>query len=191
MNKSTFLIFVAIGLLAVGALLYFTSHDRVENKLIPLNEECSALEGEIQSLYQGRYNKAKELVPIVEKSLSHEKEKIAALTSAMNSVSSIKPGLSAEYMGAQNALSAALRPILTVQLPENADKLLVRLFDEMSTQENMIHQAMRKLQQAVKDFNIERQRPENRRLIDSGDYPKRDYFKASAEAQDAPDIKIN
>jgi LemA protein len=184
------IIAVIIGLLA------WTSYNGLTKADIAAEDSWSGVE----TAYQGRTDKVKNLMAIVKGAADFEKETLtevikarAAATSVTIDPSNIKPGDMAKFEAAQGQLTGALSKLL-VTVERYPDLKAVAAFRDFQAQyegiENRIQKARDDYNGTVKVYNTKiRKFPTN--LFNSMyGFEKREFFKAQEGSENAPDIEF-
>lgn len=175
------------------------------NKMVNLDENVEEMQGNIQTQLQARFDKINELMPSVQGIMDHESDvykDLAALRSnipgtnmdangnvTIKSNASIKDLESADAAG--NQIIRDLNVVMENYPELKSDQNMSDFMISVEGIENRISVARKNYNSAVKEYNTYiRSFPHN--LI-SGmfGFDKKDMFEASAQAQNAPQVKFN
>jgi len=171
---------------------------------IQQNEEAVfAAWGNVEATYQRRADLIPNLVETVKAYATHERETLQAVTEARAKVGQTtisqkdlsNPQALQQYQGAQGALSGALSRLLVVaeRYPDlKANQNFLDLQNQLEGTENRINVARQRYNEAVQRFNSSiRTFPGN--LTNSWllKLKRKEPFKASAGAEEAPKVRFN
>lgn len=195
MKKNKGLIII-IGLIIVLGLFSVTKY----NGLVNSEEKVELSYANVQSQLQMRFDKINQLVAAVDTSLSHESEvfkAVAALRSDTPGVYTdangniqIDPDLTINEMEAiENRLTEITTQINIAQeaYPDlKANQNVTALMDEISSTESQLNLARRDYNQAVSTYNTSLRKFPNNIFASMFNFDRKEPFKASEDAQNAP-----
>ncbi len=159
------------------------------NKLVGLDEQVKKSWANVENQLQRRIDLIPNLVETVKGYASHESEVLINVTKARASVAGA--GTPQEKIDANNQLTSALSRLLVVveKYPDlKANQNFMALQDELAGTENRISVERTRYNEAANAFNATRRKiPYS---LVAGSFPEAPYFKAAAEAKEAPKVKF-
>jgi len=170
------------------------------NTMVSLDESVSSSWGQVENVYQRRADLIPNLVNIVKGYATHEKETLegvinarAKATSTTIDASKLNASNIQQFQQAQDGLSGALSKLMVVveRYPDlKANANFRDLQAQLEGTENRISVERRKFNESVKQYNaFIRLFPKNIYANMFG-FEKKEYFKASAGSEKAPEIKF-
>ena len=158
--------------------------------------------GDIESSLQRRADLIPNLVETVKGYAKHERETLEAVISARARATSVQispkdlsdPAAMQQFQEAQGGLSSALARLMVVveQYPDlKANQNFLDLQHQLEGTENRINVARQRYNQAVEEFNAAiRKFPENLTNKFLLHLDRKEYFKAEAQAKEAPKVQF-
>jgi len=166
------------------------------------DEAVIAAWGDVEASYQRRADLIPNLVETVKAYAAHEKDTLTAVTEARAKVGSMQVGAEvlsnpqafADFQAAQGGLSSALSRLMVVveRYPElKANQTFLDFQHQLEGTENRINVARVRYNETVRIFNTSiRTFPNNLTNNLLTRLPRRESFKAEAEAAQAPKVKF-
>ncbi|MGV1098414.1 LemA family protein [Thiovibrio sp. JS02] len=166
------------------------------------DESVIAAWGDVEASYQRRADLIPNLVETVKAYAAHEKETLTAVTEARAKVGSMQVGAEvlnnpqafADFQAAQGGLSSALSRLMVVveRYPDlKANQTFLDFQHQLEGTENRINVARVRYNEAVRVFNTSiRTFPNSLTNSLLLHLPRREPFKAEAEAAQAPKVKF-
>lgn len=158
--------------------------------------------GDIESNLQRRVDLIPNLVATVKGYASHEKETLEAVINARSKATSVQlstkdlsnPAAMQQLQETQSGLSSSLARLMVVaeRYPDlKANQNFLDLQNQLEGTENRINVARQRYNQAVEIFNASiRKFPESMTNNFLLHLERKEYFKAAAEAKEAPKVKF-
>ena len=193
MKKSTIIILVVIGLVAIWGISGY-------NSLVSSDEEAQTKWADVETQYQRRADLIPNLVNTVKGYAAHESETLQAVVEARAKATSVSidpSNMSAEqianFQKAQDGVSSALSKLL-VTVEKYPDLKANENFKELQAQlegtENRISVARRDYNDASRQYNTSlRSFPKNI-LASLFGFEKRAYFEAQTGTEQAPSVQF-
>lgn len=172
------------------------------NTMQQLEEEVFAAWGDVESNLQRRADLIPNLVEVVKGYAKHERETLQAVIEARAKATQTQinvkelgnPEAIQKFQQAQDGLSSALSRLMVVveRYPDlKANQNFRDLQNQLEGTENRINVARQRYNQAVKEFNYSiRKFPNSLTNSLFLDLEKKEYFKAEAGAEKAPEVKF-
>ncbi len=187
MQKKSIIIVVIVGLIVLFGIGLVSAN----NSLVAMEAEVDGALANIDTNLQRRADLIPNLVNTVKGYASHEQEAIDSVTTARANLAGATTV--EEKSAADSALTTALNNLLVIveNYPDlKASANFTQLADELAGAENRIATARRDYNDAVQSYNTAiRKFPKN--LIASlFGFEKKDYFQASDNAQNVPNVNF-
>jgi len=172
------------------------------NRMVTLDEEVNASWGQVQNVYQRRFDLIPNLVETVKGYASHEEETFTAVVEARSKVGGVMnisdevlqdPEAFARFQQAQGELTGALQRLMVVseQYPDlKANQNFLALQDQLEGTENRIAVERQRFNEAVKNYNSYIRRFPQALVANMTGFDKKNYFEASGDAQAAPKVEF-
>ncbi|HAX72409.1 MAG TPA: LemA family protein [Firmicutes bacterium] len=188
MNKTTTIIVSIVAVLVIivgiGVSMY--------NGIISAEENVDAQFAKVETQLQRRFDLIPNLVSATQGYMEHEKE---VFTSIADSRSKLAGATTVnEKVEASNELEGALSRLLAIteNYPElKADAQFTALTDELAGTENRIAVERNRYNDEVKVFNAKIRRFPSSLIASMMGVEKRDYFEATAGAEQAPSVDFS
>ncbi|MDN4526307.1 LemA family protein [Fictibacillus fluitans] len=176
---------VPVLIIAVLVILFFTSYNGFVNSEEDVDQSYSQIETQLQR----RVDLVPNLVSTVKGYASHEKEVLKDISDSRARLAGAKSPQ--DEAQANDQLTGALSRLLVIQerYPNlKADKQFTQLMDELAGTENRIAVARRDYNEKVASYNKKVKRFPGALIAGIGGFDKKEYFKASANAQEPPKV---
>lgn len=189
---------VAVFVLVVSLLVVWRSY----NGLIERSESVNQQWSQVENVYQRRYDLIPNLVETVKGYASHERETLEAVTSARSKVGGVmnispdmlnNPQALEQFSQAQAGLAGALQRLMVVveRYPElKANESFLALQSQLEGTENRIAVERKKFNEVVQVYNVYIKKFPRVLIARLFGYTDRAYFKAAADAQEAPKVNF-
>ncbi len=172
------------------------------NTLVKLDETVKEKWGQVENVYQRRYDLIPNLVETVKGYAKHEKDTFIKVTEARSKVGGMlkvsdkvlqDPAMFNKFQQAQGELSSALQRLMVVveKYPDlKANQNFLALQDQLEGTENRIAVERRRFNEAAREYNIFRKRFPNIIIANMFGFNERPYFKSVEQAKTAPKVKF-
>lgn len=176
---------IIIAIVVVLGLIFVPSY----NKFVNLEENVDQSYAQVENQLQRRLDLIPNLVNTVKGYASHEKEVLTQISEARAKLA----GASGpeEQAAADSELSSALSRLLVVveNYPDlKANQNFTQLMDELAGTENRIAVARQDYNTVVADYNKQTKRFPGRLVASMFGFDEKEYFKADAAANEAPEV---
>mgnify|MGYP003147501108 FL=1 len=189
------IIIVALVLLA-GAWLA-----KVNNELVPLEENVSAQWGNVESSYQRRADLIPNIVNTAKGYAEFEQETLIKVTEARSEATSIQidpsnitPEQLQQFQQAQSGLTSALSRLLAVfeRYPDlKANENFKELINELERTENRINVERNRFNDTARIFNTEIKKFPTNFAAGILGFDEKIYFQADEGSEDAPEVEFD
>jgi LemA protein len=171
------------------------------NSMVEKQETVETSWSQVMNVYQRRADLIPNLVNTVKGMSNYEQSTLTAVTSAQMGVSRIKADESTykdadklqSYMQAQNQLSMAVRPFMTMvqQMPNlQANQGFMQLMEQLEGTENRVSTERSKFIASVQEYNTYIRKMPNTLFAGMFGFAKMKNFEADQKAQTAPEVKF-
>lgn len=191
MKKSYLIIGGIVGFLLIIFLMYRNSY----NTAVGLQENVDEKWSNVQSAYQRRADLIPNLVEVVKGAANNEKEILTKVTQARAGI----VGIGDDIQNAKNpqqlemagrkintAINLAFEAYPAIRSTENFQGLQVQL----EGTENRINRERDLYNESIKDYNSHIRGFFNSMFLSRAEFPKKEGFKASKGAENAPNVKF-
>ncbi len=197
-----------MGCAVVGAIVVFFIVVSVAviwksyNGIIERGESVSQQWSQVENVYQRRYDLIPNLVETVKGYASHERETLTAVTEARAKVGGVMnmspdmlndPQALERFSQAQAGLAGALQRLMVVieRYPDlKANENFLALQSQLEGTENRIAVERKKYNEVVQVYNVYVKKFPRVLIARLFGYGERAYFKAAADAQEAPKVSF-
>jgi LemA protein len=199
MRRSTIIVLVLVGVVAVSGLTCVSSY----NRLVALDQAVSAQWSQVENVYQRRADLVPNLVETVKGAANFEKDTLTQVTQARAQVGQVAVGKDVindpqalrRFQQAQDQLSSALSRLLVVseRYPElRATQNFRDLQAQLEGTENRITVERQRFNEAARAFNTKRNSFPTVMLAGffGARFAEKAYFQAQAGSQNAPKVKF-
>lgn len=193
MKKSTIIILVLVGIVAIWAI-------RGYNSLVAADEAVATAWSNVENQYQRRADLIPNLVNTVKGYAAHEKETLDAVVAARSRATQVvvdaenlTPEKLQEYQKVQGEVGAALGRLLAIteSYPElKANSNFLELQAQLEGTENRISVERRNFNEIAKSYNTSIRKFPRNLLAGMFGFEKRPYFEAQAGAETAPVVQF-
>jgi LemA protein len=172
------------------------------NKMVRAEENVSAQWGQVQNVYQRRYDLIPNLVATVQGYAAHESGVLTQVTEARSNAGGVMnisdevlndPEAFSRFQKAQSELGSALQRLLVVteNYPDlKANENFLALQDQLEGSENRIAVERQRFNEAVRGYNsMIRLFPQNI-IANMNGFEQKSYFAADETAQTAPKVEF-
>lgn len=176
---------VVVGIIVVLALIFVPSY----NKFVTSEENVDQAYSQIETQLQRRVDLIPNLVNTVKGFAKQEKEVIAQVTEARSKLAGANGP--EEQAAADSELSGALNRLLVVveNYPDlKSNQQFTQLMDELAGTENRIGVARKDYNGEVASYNKSVKRFPGKLVASIFGFDEKEYFKAEAGAETAPDV---
>jgi LemA protein len=173
------------------------------NSLVGLDQAVQAQWGQVENVYQRRFDLIPNLVNTVKGAANFEQETLTAVTEARSRVGQVtqgaienaarNPQAFERFQQAQDGLSSALSRLMVVveKYPElKATQGFADLQVELAGTENRIAVERMRFNEAAQRFNTTRSRFPTVLIAGPLGFPEKPYFKATTGADRPPEVKF-
>ncbi len=191
MKKVLIIIAVIFGILLVIAFGMFSWVKNSYNSMVTMDEEVNGAWAQVENVLQRRFDLIPNLVATVKGYASHESEVFIQVTEARSKVGGA--GTPAQRMQAEGELSSALSRLMVVvenypQLKANTNFIMLQ--DQLEGTENRISVERGRYNETVRRYNTIIRRFPQSFIAGMFGFDKREFFEASAGAEEAPKVSF-
>ncbi len=202
MSKTTrTLLIVGIGIIVLVLIIYLFFPGNY-NKIVRAEENVMAQWGQVQNVYQRRYDLIPNLVATVQGYASHESDVLTQVTEARARAGGVMnvsddvlndPEAFKRFQQAQGELGSALQRLLVVteNYPDlKANQNFLTLQDQLEGTENRIAVERQRYNQAVQQYNLMIRSFPQSIIANMSGFRQKAYFTADESAQSAPRVEF-
>jgi len=201
-RSPSYALWIALALGAIVAIWIFSTY----SSLVTLNQQVQAQWGQVQNVYQRRYDLVPNLVATVQGAANFEKSTYTGVAQARASVGQISPQVVqnalndpkafAQYQQAQDTLGATLSRLLAVSenYPDlKASANFATLQSQLEGTENRIAVERRRYNEVARTFNTKRDTAPTVFIagLFGSKFTEKPYFEAQPAAQNAPQVNFH
>ena len=191
MKKALIIIAVIFVVILVIALGMFSWVKNSYNSMVTMDEGINGAWAQVENVLQRRFDLIPNLVATVKGYASHESEVFIRVTEARAKVGGA--GNPAQRMQAEGELSSALSRLMVVvenypQLKANTNFIMLQ--DQLEGTENRISVERGRYNETVRLYNTIIRRFPQSFIAGMFGFDKREFFEASAGAEDAPKVSF-
>ena len=188
MKKSSIVVLVLIAIIIIVIAMFVSSY----NGIIAKSEEVDNKFATIDTQLQRRGDLIPNLVNTVKGYAKQEQDVINSVTEARTKLAgattvSDKAKADEELTGALNRLMVVVENYPDLKSSQN----FIQLSDELAGTENRIATARRDYNEAVKEYNLKIKRFPTNIIAGMFGYSKRDYFEASEQRKEVPNVNFD
>ena len=188
MKKSSIVVLVLIAIIIIVIAMFVSSY----NGIIAKSEEVDNKFATIDTQLQRRGDLIPNLVNTVIGYAKQEQDVINSVTEARTKLAgattvSDKAKADEELTGALNRLMVVVENYPDLKSSQN----FIQLSDELAGTENRIATARRDYNEAVKEYNLKIKRFPTNIIAGMFGYSKRDYFEASEQSKEVPNVNFD
>ena len=191
MTKGKRNLLIAVGVIVVVLLMFYSGIKGTYNTFVTLDEGVKAAWAQVENQLQRRYDLIPNLVETVKGFAQQEREVFIGVTEARAKVGGAQ-GIPEKIEANQELTSALSRLLVTVErYPDiKSDQNFIRLQDELAGTENRIAVERRRYNEAVRAYNVRiRTFPANL-LAGMFGFTKAEFFEVPESAQATPAVKF-
>lgn len=185
----------------VIVLLLVVAFVKPYNNMVSKDETCSKAWSNVENAYQRRLDLIPNLVKTVQGAADYERGTLESVIEARSKATSVQVDANnlteeaiAKFQEAQDQLSSALSKMLVTveRYPElKANQNFLELQAQLEGTENRIAVERNKFNETVGDYNSYIRKFPNNIISGLFNFDKKGYFKATAGAENAPDVNFN
>ena len=189
-----------IGIVIV-VLILIAAFVKPYNNMVSKDETCSKAWSNVENAYQRRLDLIPNLVKTVQGAADYERGTLESVIEARSKATSVQVDANnlteeaiAKFQEAQDQLSSALSKMLVTveRYPElKANQNFLELQAQLEGTENRIAVERNKFNETVGDYNSYIRKFPNNIISGLFNFDKKGYFKATAGAENAPDVNFN
>lgn len=171
------------------------------NNMVKKDETCSKAWANVENAYQRRLDLIPNLVKTVQGAADYERGTLESVINARSKATSVQVDANnlteeaiAKFQAAQDELSSALSKMLVTveRYPElKANQNFLELQAQLEGTENRIAVERNNFNETVGEYNTYIRRFPNNIISGLFNFDKKGYFKATAGAENAPDVNFN
>ncbi|MBN1195913.1 MAG: LemA family protein [Candidatus Aminicenantes bacterium] len=193
---------VVLGILVVVAIGLYSWGKNAYNQMVTLDEGVKEAWGQVENVYQRRFDLIPNLVETVKGYATQERETFTAVTEARAKAGGTfniseevlnNPEMFQKFQQAQGSLGSALQRLLVIQerYPElKSNENFLQLQSQLEGTENRIAVERRRFNEVAREYNVYiRQFPRNF-LANLFSFKARPYFAATEGADQAPRVQF-
>lgn len=188
MKRGTIILIVVIAVVLLLAVICIASYNGLVTKSEAVDDKLAAIDTQLER----RMSLIPNLVNTVKGYAQHEETVMNAVLEARTKLAGASTV--ADKDAANNELSSALSRLLVVveNYPDlKANENFLNLQDELAGTENRIANARREYNEAVKRYNTDIKKFPGNIFAGLFGFTARDYFNASAEANEVPQVSFS
>ena len=188
MKKSSIVVLVLIAIIIIVIAMFVSSY----NGIIAKSEEVDNKFATIDTQLQRRGDLIPNLVNTVKGYAKQEQDVINSVTEARTKLAGATTV--SDKAKADEELTVALNILMVVveNYPDlKSSQNFIQLSDELAGTENRIATARRDYNEAVKEYNLKIKRFPTNIIAGMFGYSKRDYFEASEQSKEVPNVNFD
>ena len=188
MKKSTIIVLVIVVIAIIAIAMIASSYNGIVSKAEEVDNKFSAIDTQLQR----RADLIPNLVNTVKGYANQEQEVINSVTEARAKLAgattvSEKAEADGELTNALNRLMVVVENYPDLKSSQN----FIQLSDELAGTENRIATARRDYNEAVKKYNLKIKKFPTNLMAGMFGYEQRDYFEASSQSQEVPNVNFD
>ncbi len=203
MKKGTKTGLIILVVLAVLGMMIFSSFSRTYNAMVTLDEGVKEKWSQVENVYQRRMDLIPNLVETVKGYASHEEDTFTQIAEARAKAGGTmqisdevlnNPESFQRFQQAQSELGSALQRLLVVSenYPQlKADQNFLALQDQLEGTENRITVERQRFNEAVRAYNTFIKQFPRVFIANMAGFREKNYFQASAGAEQAPSVSFD
>jgi len=193
---------IPVVIIAIILIAGYSSFKGTYNKMVQMNESVKASWGQVENVYQRRFDLIPNLVETVKGYAAHESETLTAVTEARAKLGGMinvsdevlqNPEAFQRFQQAQGELSGALQRLMVVteNYPElKANQNFLALQDQLEGTENRITVERMRFNEEAQGYNTYIKQFPRMIIANMTGFDEMSYFKASEGAETAPSVKF-
>lgn len=188
MKKSNIIILTVVAIIIIAIIMLSSSY----NGIVAKSEEVDNKFSTIDTQLQRRADLIPNLVNTVKGYASQEQEVINSVTEARAKLAGANTV--SEKAEADGELTSALNRLMIVveSYPDlKSSQNFIQLSDELAGTENRIATARRDYNEAVKEYNLKIKKFPTNLMAGMFGYEEADYFEASEQSQEVPNVSFD
>lgn len=197
--KTLLIVLAVIAVLGFGVYRFFAGNF---NAMVAMDEEVKGQWGQVQNVYQRRFDLIPNLVATVKGYASHESDVLMGVTEARSRAGGVMnvsdevlndPEAFKRFQQAQGELGSALQRLLVVteNYPDlKANQNFLALQDQLEGTENRITVERKRYNDVVKSYNVFIKQFPRSIIANMNGFREKPYFSADESAQSAPTVSF-
>lgn len=197
--KTLLIVLAVIAVLGFGVYRFFAGNF---NAMVSMDEEVKGQWGQVQNVYQRRFDLIPNLVATVKGYASHESDVLMGVTEARSRAGGVMnvsdevlndPEAFKRFQQAQGELGSALQRLLVVteNYPDlKANQNFLALQDQLEGTENRITVERKRYNDVVKSYNVFIKQFPRSIIANMNGFREKPYFSADESAQSAPTVSF-
>jgi len=197
--KILLIVLAVIAVLGFGVYRFFAGN---YNAMVSMDEEVKGQWGQVQNVYQRRFDLIPNLVATVKGYASHESDVLMGVTEARSRAGGVMnvsdevlndPEAFKRFQQAQGELGSALQRLLVVteNYPDlKANQNFLALQDQLEGTENRITVERKRYNDVVKSYNVFIKQFPRSIIANMNGFREKPYFSADESAQSAPTVSF-
>lgn len=193
---------IVVGIVVVIAIMLISYGVRTYNQMVSLDEGVKEKWGQVENVYQRRYDLIPNLVNTVKGYAEHEQETFQLVTEARSKAGGTfnisekvlnDPAMFEKFQQAQSSLSSALQRLMVVveRYPElKANQNFLSLQDQLEGTENRIAVERKRFNESARTFNTYIKQFPRVILANMFGFGEKQYFKSTEGAETAPKVEF-
>lgn len=202
MKQSTKKIVVILAVIALLCLMVYNFFTGNYNQMVSLDQGVKSQWGQVENVYQRRFDLIPNLVATVKGYAAHESSVLTEVTEARSRAGGVMnisdevlndPEAFARFQRAQGEISGALQRLLMVteNYPDlKANQNFIALQDQLEGTENRISVERKRFNERVETYNIFIKQFPRSFIANLSGFREKPYFKADEAAQSAPQVSF-
>ena len=188
MKKSTITILAVVAIIVIAIIMIASNYNGIVAKSEEVDNKFSAIDTQLQR----RADLIPNLVNTVKGYASQEQEVINSVTEARAKLAGANTV--SEKAEADGELTSALNRLMVVveSYPDlKSSQNFIQLSDELAGTENRIATARRDYNEAVKEYNLKIKKFPTNLIAGMFGYEQKEYFEASEQSQEVPNVNFD
>jgi len=202
MSKGIKTLLIVVAVIAVIGFSLYSFFGGNYNKMVSMEEEVKSQWGQVENVYQRRFDLIPNLVATVKGYAKHEEDVFKGIADARSKAGGVMnvsnevlndPEAFSRFQKAQSELGSALQRLLVVteNYPElKADANFIALQDQLEGTENRIAVERKRYNDVVKIYNVFIKQFPRSLVANMSGFREKAYFNADEAAEKAPTVSF-